>query len=205
MTGSPTGDHTTPTPTQSAAGHSAPALEHATLRDGSTVAIRPSGREDEAALRAFLQALDPNSKRTRFFTGAVDIARAAHWAAEPDAERYGLLALDGQGAIVGHAVYAKLPDEHPPARAEVAVEVADRLHGQGLGTILVERLAAVAEHRRIERFVAEVLPENRAMLAVFRDGFDAHVRLHAGTDAVEFETAAWRLAEKRFGHDGFAR
>jgi GNAT superfamily N-acetyltransferase len=165
------------------------------------VAIRPCGPADEAALRDFLGALAPHSRRSRFFTGAIDIARAAHWAAEPEEGRYGLIALDADGAIVGHAVYATLHDERPPARAEVAVEVADRLHGQGLGTILVERIAAVAEHHRIERFVAEVLPENRAMLDVFRDGFDARVTLHGGTDAVEFATAAWRLAAARFGHE----
>jgi GNAT superfamily N-acetyltransferase len=81
----------------------------------------------------------------------------------------------------------------------VAVEVADHLHGRGLGTILIQRLASVAEGRGITRFIAEVLPENRAMLSVFRDGFDAHLTLHDGTDAVEFPTASWRLARERFG------
>jgi L-amino acid N-acyltransferase YncA len=54
--------------------------------------------------------------------------------------------------------------------AEVAVEIADHVHGRGLGTILVERLAAVAEARGIMHFIAKVLPENRAMLDVFRAG-----------------------------------
>jgi GNAT superfamily N-acetyltransferase len=164
------------------------------------VAIRPAEKGDEQALRQFLLSLKPNSRRMRFFTAAADIEQAAHWAADMDTdfagERYGLLALDGEGTIVGHTAYARLED---PTRAEVAVEVADRLHGQGLGTILVESLAAVAELRGVERFVAEVLPENRAMLDVFRDGFDAHVVLHEGTDAVDFETGAWRLAQRRFG------
>ncbi len=83
-------------------------------------------------------------------------------------------------------------------RAEVAVEVADHLHGRGLGTILIERLAAVAEARGITRFVAEVLPDNSAMLDVFRDGFDAQLHFHDGTDTAEFPTAAWRLAHERF-------
>lgn len=177
--------------------HSAPAPERARLRDGSSVTIRPVGVDDEKAIREFLEQLQPNSRRMRFFTAAADIGRAAHWAAEVDGERYGLLALDEEGAIVGHAAYARLED---PTRAEVAVEVADRLHGQGLGTILMESLAAVAELRGVERFVAEVLPENRAMLSVFRDGFDAHVALREGTDSVNFDTGAWRLARQRFGY-----
>jgi ribosomal protein S18 acetylase RimI-like enzyme len=82
--------------------------------------------------------------------------------------------------------------------AEVAVEVADRLHGLGLGTIMVERLAEQAEAHGVSQFVAEVLPENKAMLDVFRDGFDASVSFDRGTDAVEFPTSAWRLARLRF-------
>ena len=49
-----------------------------------------------------------------------------------------------------------------------------------------------------DRFVAEVLPENGAMLDVFRDGFDAHVAFHEGTDTVELPTSAWRMASERF-------
>jgi hypothetical protein len=36
------------------------------------------------------------------------------------------------------------------------------------------------------------------MLAVFRDGFDAQVAWHDGVEAVEFPTAAWRLARQRY-------
>ena len=85
-------------------------------------------------------------------------------------------------------------------RAEVAVEVADHLHGRGLGTILIERLAVVAEQRGITHFVAEVLCENRAMLDVFREGFDGRVvRREGPEERVEFLTAGWRLARERFG------
>jgi GNAT superfamily N-acetyltransferase len=145
-------------------------------------------------MRAFLTGLCANSLRLRFFTGGANIADAAHWAACTPADRYGLLAHDETGVLVAHAVYVKLDQ----ARAEVAVEVADHLHGRGLGTILMQRIGAVAEERGITHFVAEVLPENLGMLDVFRDGFDAHVALHEGIDTVEFPTSAWRLARKRF-------
>jgi L-amino acid N-acyltransferase YncA len=164
------------------------------LRDGSRVTVRAARAEDERALLVLLSGLCPEARRTRFFTGAADIELAAHLAAASGADRYGLIAHDEAGVTVGHATYAKLDDE----RAEVAVEVADDLHGHGLGTLLIERLAALAQARGIKTFVAEVLPENRAMLDVFRDGFDAHVRFHDGTDTAEFPTAAWRLARERF-------
>jgi GNAT superfamily N-acetyltransferase len=146
-------------------------------------------------LQAFLMDLCTNSLRLRYFTAGVNVATAAHWAAGTAADRYGLLAYDEAGVLVAHAVFVQLDQ----TTAEVAVEVADRLHGRGLGTILMERIGAVAEQRGITRFVAEVLPENRAMLDVFRDGFDAHIALHEEIDRVEFPTAAWRLGHERFG------
>jgi len=119
---------------------------------------------------------------------------AAHLTAAAGADRFGLVVHDEAGLLVGHAVCIQMDE----ARAEVAVEVADRMHGLGLGTILIERLAAVAEQRGVTRFVSQVLPDNRAMLDVFRDGFDAQLSFRDGADTVEFPTASWRLARGRF-------
>ncbi len=166
------------------------------LRDGSSVTIRSATSEDERALRSFLQGLCLEARRLRFFTGAMDIDRAAHWAVLTGSDRCGLLAHNQTGMLVGHASYIKLDE----TRAEVAVEVADHLHGRGLGTILIERLAVIAEQRGITHFVAEVLSENHAMLDVFRDGFDGHVVHQEGPEKrVEFRTSDWRLARERFG------
>ncbi len=157
--------------------------------------VRPANTNDEPALRSFLSELCLEARRLRFFSGAADMAIAAHLVAAAGSDRFGLVSFDDAGMLVGHAVYIQLDE----TRAEVAVEVADRMHGLGLGTILVERLACVAEDRGVTRFIAEVLPENRAMLDVFRDGFDAELSFRDGTDAVEFPTASWRLAHERFG------
>lgn len=167
-----------------------------TLRDGSTVAIRPSTTADEHALRAFLERLCLQARRLRFFTGAADLDRAAHEGAS-GGDRVGLLALDKNGTLVGHALYVLL-EPASAARAEVAVEVADELHGRGLGTILIERLAETAEQRGIEQLTAEVLPDNREMLEVFRDGFGARVTRERGIEHVEFPASAWRLARERY-------
>jgi GNAT superfamily N-acetyltransferase len=167
--------------------------ERIRLRSGAAVTFRTAVAEDEPALRAFLGDLCLEARRLRFFSGAVNLTTAAHLAAATGSDRFGLIAHDEAGAIVGHALFVKLSE----TCAEVAVEVADRLHGDGLGTILIERLAAIAEAHGISQFVAEVLPENRAMLEVFRDGFDAHMSLHDGIDRVEFPTAEWRFVRAR--------
>lgn len=156
---------------------------------------------DETALRVFLCGLCAETRRLRFFGVGVDTAGAAHSAADMGSGRCGLVAHDETGVIVGHALFILLDD---PTQAEVAVEVADHLHGRGLGTLLIERLAMIAEQRGITHFVAEVLCENRAMLDVFSEGFDARVvRREGPEERVEFLTSGWRLARERFAlHSG---
>lgn len=166
------------------------------LRDGSWVTIRPASVDDEPALRSFLSGLCLRARRMRFFTEAASMRIAAHLVAAVDREHYGLIAHDETGAVVGHATYVRLDE----SRAEVGVEVADHLHGRGLGTILIDHLATSAERRGITSFIAEVLSENGAMLDVFRDGFDARVvRREGPEETVEFPTASRRLSRERFG------
>jgi GNAT superfamily N-acetyltransferase len=164
------------------------------LRDGSSVTVRAVREGDEAPLLQFLTDLCASSRRLRFFSGCIDMVAAAHWAAGTPPDRYGLLAHDETGVLVAHAAYVRLDAK----RAEVAIEVADQLHDRGLGTMLLERLAAIAEEHGITQLVAEVLPENRLMLDLLRDGFDAHVTFHEGIETVEFPASSWRLANERF-------
>jgi GNAT superfamily N-acetyltransferase len=163
------------------------------LRDGSPVTLRPVRANDEPRLWSFLSGLCPEAQRLRFFTGAASIDFAAHLAASTGEDRFGLVASNAAGTIVGHALYVRLS----ATRAEVGIEVADHLHGRGLGTMLIRELAAVAKTHGVTHFTAQVLPENREMLSVFRDGFDARIDFRHGIDAVEFETADGRLAGER--------
>ena len=144
------------------------------LRDGSTVCVRPVRPTDREDLQAFLEGMSLETRRLRFFTGAPDLRAAARWAASA-ASRHGvgLVATTGDPAtIVAHAAYERVDD----GRAEVAFEVADSLRGHGLGTILMAHLAGAAREDGVSRFVADVLPENRRMLDVFREaGFPADV------------------------------
>ena len=164
------------------------------LRDGRCVTVREALPADERAIGEFLAGLCLEARRLRFFTGGVDVPRMTSMITSSGPDRLGLVAEDESGTMVGHAICIDAGD----ARAEVALEVADALHGEGLGTVLVERLAELAERRGIATLMAEVLPENRAMLAVLRDGFDAHVKWSDGVDEVEFPAASWRLARQRF-------
>jgi GNAT superfamily N-acetyltransferase len=161
------------------------------LRDGRPLALRTVRAADELLIKEFLDRLSLETRRMRFFTACCNLSAQAHRAAGADgAEHFGFVALDEQQRIVAHACYVRAG----PRRAEVAVEVADDLHHLGLGTHLVARLAEVAALHGIERFFAEVLPENAEMLTVFHDGFAPTQRLVDGITEVEFPTSNWLLA-----------
>lgn len=168
----------------------------ASLRDGRFVRFRAVRADDEPAILRLLVALSPESRRLRFFSSATDLGRAAHEAVEGRRPgTLGLVALaEADDEVVAHALAVGID----ATRAEVAFEVADAYHGQGLGTLLLIRLAALAEAHGIEHFVAEVLPENHDMLAVFRDAFPEHVAFEPGLVTVEVPTRAWRSARERF-------
>ena len=90
--------------------------------------------------------------------------------------------MDGEIRIIAVASYFGLTD----TAAEVAFAVDDRFQGKGIGTLLLERLAARAADHGFQRFHATTLAENTAMREVFRDsGFEIRSRSAAGTVDVQ--------------------
>ena len=159
------------------------------LRDGSTLRLRAPAVADVEALQAFFAGLSERSLYLRFHgLRRVDRALVEHFV-EPDwRDRGVLVGVAGQERIVAVAEFMRLRDE---TTAEVAFAVADELQGRGIGMRLLEQLAARAAAAGIERFVAEVLPENTAMLGVFRDaGFEVTRELEGGEVEVQFPIAA---------------
>ena len=138
------------------------------LRDGGTLRLRPPTAADGEALLDFYRALSSQSLYRRFHGLPNLRPQLVESLLEPDwTERGALLGAladeDGE-RIVAIGNYVRLRD---PALAESAFAVADTEQGRGIGTRLLERLAARAATVGIERFVAEVLAENSSMLGVF--------------------------------------
>ncbi len=169
------------------------ATEHADviLRDGRTLRLRPPGRDDAEALLAFFGGLSQRSLYLRFH-GLPEISpRLGESVLEPDWREHGALLgalVDDEGErVVAVANYVRLRD---PKLAEAAFTVADEHQGRGIGTRLLEQLAARAAEVGIERFVAYVLPDNRAMLGVFEAaGFELTRELESGELEVQFPIA----------------
>ena len=72
--------------------------------------------------------------------------------------------------------------------AEVAFVARDDHQGRGLGSILLEHLAAAARENGLRRFEAEVLAENHAMVRVFRQaGYQVSRAFEDGVLHLEFD------------------
>ena len=167
------------------------------LRDGSTVSLRPVRPEDAPVLRQFFDSLGERSLAFRFFTGAPNVRESARILAEVDyRERFGLIAFRGTDPRpVGHGFFGRFD----VSKAEVAFAVADDLQGHGLGSILLAQLAERAAEVGVATLVAEVLPENHAMVGMFRaSGFPVEVHSEPEAVIVEMPTSLSPDAVARF-------
>ncbi len=147
------------------------------LRDGTTLRLRSPEPEDVDALVSFYEALSERSLYLRFHGFPQIGPQLVEPLVNARSEEARTLVATLEGRIVAVANFVRLRD---PTAAEVAFAVADDFQRRGIGTRLLEQLAALAAEVGTERFVAEVLPDNRAMLGVFQDAGFAVTREVAG-------------------------
>ncbi|MFI2102161.1 GNAT family N-acetyltransferase [Isoptericola sp. NPDC019693] len=164
------------------------------LRDGTTMHLRPLRPDDADAIQRFQEAQSERSAYFRFFAPVRrltdrELNRLTHL---DQHDRVALVAVrpgvDADGRpredVLGVARYDKVS----AAEAEVAFNIADAMQGKGLGSVLLEHVAAAARERGVRRFTADVLPQNSSMLAVFRDaGYEVSQHLDDGVVMVAFD------------------
>jgi len=165
----------------------APSLD-VILRDGTTLRLRAPGTEDVEPLVGFFSRLSERSLYLRFHGFATVDQRLVEPFVNPDWHTRGSLVGAVERELVALASYVRLRD---PAAAEVAFTVSEDHRGRGIGTRLLEQLAKLAAGEGIERFVAEVLPDNRSMLSVFQHvGFEVAREVAGGEVELTFPIAA---------------
>ena len=169
------------------------------LRDGTTLRLRPPRREDANELVEFFGALSERSLYLRFHGFPSLGPELVEQLLDPDWVEHGALlgtfAQDGREVVVAVGNYERLRD---PAAAEAAFAVADPYQRRGIGTRLVEQLAERAGREGIDRFVAEVLADNRTMLGVFEGlGFELTRELAGGEIEIQFPIARTERYEAR--------
>ncbi|MDO5492528.1 MAG: GNAT family N-acetyltransferase [Nesterenkonia sp.] len=155
------------------------------LRDGAAAHLRPISIEDADRLQRMHAGQSESSIYLRYFTykSALTEKELRRFTEVDYVDRVAfVILLDDE--IIGVGRFDRIDDT---GEAEVAFNISDAHQGRGLGSILLEHLAAAARERGIERFSAEVLPENRKMLVVFSEaGYEVQRRFEDGVVLLEF-------------------
>ncbi len=146
------------------------------LRDGRTAHIRPIRPDDADLLVDFYSRVSDQSKYYRFFSPMPHLSErdVVRFTQVDHVHRVAFVMLLSERMIALGSYEGRPSDDADPSSlpaevAEVAFLVEDAQQGRGIGQLLLEHLAQAGRERGIERFVAEVLPDNQRMIQTFRD------------------------------------
>ena len=157
-----------------------------TLHDGLRVVVTTLVADDRDDVAHGFDALSDRTRYLRFLTAKHHLSQRslARLVDDVDGHDHVALALWWQrqstsDVLLGDARFIRLVDD--PECADVAVTMADELHGQGGGTLLMRALVLRAREEGLRRFSAAMSPENepshrlmrrvgRVLRDVVRDG-----------------------------------
>src|SRR4051812_38442371 len=130
------------------------AIEH--LRDGREVEIRALRPDDKDDMLAAVGRTGMQSMQRRFFgvKRGFSEKEIAFFINIDFSNHVALVALadeDGRPVIIGGGRYIVVE----PGRAEIAFVVIDAYQGQGVGTLLMRHLAAIARAADLKELIAE--------------------------------------------------
>ena len=171
-----------PVPTQDA-----PQSGRLILRDGTTASIRLAKPADQEAMTIFFAGLSQESRLQRFFSLAVPENKLIRSFCDDSNPRHQLTLIVTQLAgttpiIIAVGSYLARDE----TVAEIGLAVADSRQGQGIGTLLLERLALLAVANGVRHFWAMTLFENNSMLDVFRgSGFECRSKTEQGVVEID--------------------
>jgi GNAT superfamily N-acetyltransferase len=158
-----------------------------TLRNGLAVTIRNLRPDDRDRIARAVALLDPESVYTRLFSHRKELTEAGLnriMSVDPASE-IALVVTTGTGAeeTVIASARAIASAAGPGGRtAEVAFVVEEDFQGLGIAGRLLAHLATIARERGFAALEADVLAENRAMLAVFtKSGLPMRKRAEGGS------------------------
>lgn len=153
--------------------------------DGGTVHLRPIRASDADQMVAMHARTSARTRYLRFFGPYPRIPQKdlIRFTNVDYRDRVAFVLFLGPDMIaVGR--YDRYPGTD---EAEVAFLVEDAHQGRGLGSVLLEHLAAAARENGVRRFAAEVLAENGRMVRIFLDaGYKPKRSYEAGVVHLEF-------------------
>jgi len=132
-----------------------------------TLQIRPVTADDAERLVDLHNRCSEQARYSRFHAAKPRLraVEAAYLAAVDGEVRVALAATtveDGEERIVADARFDLVGD----GDAEAALLLRDDVTGRGLGTLLLDRLLERAAELGVRRVLLDILPENKAMLAL---------------------------------------
>jgi len=148
-----------------------------TLKNGTAVRIRGVRADDKKRISEAFRNLETESIYKRFFQYKKALTdKELKAATEVDFENeVALMVTIGEKeteTIIGAGRYVAFDAAGAQRSAEVAFTVEEDYQGLGIASLTLRHLAGIAKEKGVAQFDAEVLQENRGMLAVFkRSGF----------------------------------
>ncbi len=170
------------------------------LRDGAVARFRPIKSSDAGALVIFFERLGAQSRYFRFFRAKQQLTdKEVEFFTTVDYENRMAMVAFHEDEMIGVGRYDRETDN--PSIAEVAFAVADDQQGRGIGTQLLQLLTTYGRTHGVDSLQAFVLPDNLAMMRVFRNsGYVLTRSLEEGVYNVQFPVEASedaRAAEAR--------
>jgi GNAT superfamily N-acetyltransferase len=166
------------------------------MKDGTRVTIRAVRPSDRNRFLEAFRLLEKDSIYTRFFSHRNHLSDAEiDRAVNVDFVREVALVVTTETVrgevIIASGRYIATDGPSTERSAELAFVVEEDYQGRGIASRLLAHLAALARHQSLTQFEADVLSQNRAMLAVFkRGGFPMRQRRDGGVIHLTLALAA---------------
>lgn len=156
------------------------------MRDGVVARFRPIKSSDAASLVKFFERLGAQSRYFRFFRAKAQLTdKEVEFFTTVDYESRMAMVVFHEDEMIGVGRYDRETDD--PSVAEVAFAVADDQQGRGIGTQLLQVLTTYGRAHGVDSLQAFVLPDNLAMMRVFRNsGYTLTRSLEEGVYNVQF-------------------
>ncbi|WKD60302.1 Acetyltransferase Pat [Corynebacterium ciconiae DSM 44920] len=158
------------------------------LYDGQVATVRAVRDSDRELLVEFYRRVSDASKYLRFFSAHPELSESDldSWV-HVDHHDTVTLVLIVREQIIATAHYGVVEQLLPQRVADVSFLVQDGAQGKGAANILLEHLAQIGRENKVQRFFAEMLTQNRAMVHVFRRaGYEVRPELEDGFITVDF-------------------
>jgi L-amino acid N-acyltransferase YncA len=141
--------------------------QNATLRDGTTIVIKPLDADEAAAVLKFYRSL-PEEDRLFLRDDVTKPEWLRRFVARIESGEIVSLVAERDGKIVGEATLYRAQHGWTKHVAELRIAVAPGLRRSGLGTTLARELVRIATRTGVEKMVIQVVENQVGARKMFR-------------------------------------